>query len=510
MISREEEERKRTIYKAAHAFNRGKIGRREFLRLCGLAGLGFSAHGLLSACAPGAVPAQPAPSPEAKEAAATPPPRTVEEYLKEVGGQFEGTTIRVVSEATPPSRAIDQLTKSEFMPATGINVQWELLPLAQVLEKVSVDAAGGLGSNDVYYLDQAWVARFVNDTIDPRELRETKPNLTFPDYAPDDFLKPLVDHIATFKGKQIGLVCDIPVFIMMYRQDIFDELGLAVPTDFDEYFEVVKAINEAKAPETYGTVGQWKSGHYSLECDWTMWLWASGGSVFNKEGKCVVNDEAGVAALERMAEIQQYMPSGATTWDWSGEAEAVAQGLAGVYIAWGEFFPLYDTPEKSKVVGLMEAADAPQPYSLRTPDETGFEEVPGVSHQGGSVYALSRYSKNPDATWVFLQWATSSDVQTRAAILGGGASPVRQSTFDDPRVEEMKKVAAGTTRHFDATERAIKQFMGTEPHLPTWPEIANNIFAVELGKFTTGGYGSAKEAADAMAKLADEVVGIYG
>jgi multiple sugar transport system substrate-binding protein len=507
MISRQEEERKKTIAKAADLFSRRKISRRDFVKMCGAAGLGFSMNKLMNLGNPRSniynTPLK------ADPAAGEGPAPEVAAWLKDVGSKFKGKTIRIVSEATPPSRAIDELTKSEFMPLTGINVQWELLPLEQVLFKISVDAAGGLGANDVYYEDQAWVARFINDTVDPRDLWAKKPDLAFPNYNPDDFLKPLVDHIVSYKGKWGGLVCDIPIYIMMYRKDIFDELKLQVPTTMDEYMNVVKAINEAKAPNTYGTIGQWKSGHYSLECDWTEWLWTNGGSVFNSEGKSVVNDEKGLAGLEYMLQLGKYMPPGVTTWDWSGQAEAFAQGLGGIYICWGEFFPLYDTPEKSKIVGLAEAADPPKPVSLRKPEECAFEETPGNAHQGGSGYCLSRYSREPDATWVFLQWATSSDVQTRAAIMGGGASPVRQSTFDDPRTKAAAKVQAGTTRHFDVTERAIKGLMGTEPHLTSWSTIANNIFAVELGKLTTGGYKTAKECADVMAKLADQEVGIY-
>jgi multiple sugar transport system substrate-binding protein len=100
--------------------------------------------------------------------------------------------------------------------------------------------------------------------------------------------------------------------------------------------------------------------------------------------------------------------------------------------------------------------------------------------------AVSKFSKNVDAAWVFLQWATSSDITTRASLLGGGATPIRFSNFTDPRIQANNKVVAGTTRHFDVTLDAIQNRMGTEPHLPEWAALSVDSFAVELGKMTTG------------------------
>jgi multiple sugar transport system substrate-binding protein len=112
-------------------------------------------------------------------------------------GRSKGTTIKVVTENTPPGTAISTLMEEQFIPVTGINVEWEVVPLDQVLSKVSVDAAQKLGQNDIYYIDQAWVGRFINDTFDPRELLEQKPDLAYPNYNFADLLEPLVKHIAS-------------------------------------------------------------------------------------------------------------------------------------------------------------------------------------------------------------------------------------------------------------------------------------------------------------------------
>lgn len=483
-----EQDRQQRLYvaKEASKLRRGLINRREFLRRAALAGFGFSSMRYLSGCAaPAPAPSANAVRESAGAASAIEATTDAQKFLRDVGSQFSGTTIRVVSESTPPSRAISTIMQEEFIPLTGINVEWEQLPLDQVLAKVSQDTAGGLGENDVYYWDQAWIGRFVNDGVDPRELMANS-NLAYPNWNFDDFIPTLVENIATYKGQLAAIPYDIPIFIMMYRRDIFEELGLAVPTTMSEYLEVIQAIHEAKAGEgIYGTTGQWKSGHYALQCNWTAWHWAHGAHIFDADEQPAVNSEEGIAAAEYMLELGKYMPPGATTWDWSGEGDSFTQGLAGVYISWGEFFPGFDDPERSQIVGLAEPAPCPQEIALKSKAESGFDETPGISHQGGSSMAISRYSNNVDAAWIFLQWATSSDITTRASILGGGATPIRYSNFTDPRTQENNKVVAGTTRHFDVTLDAIENRMGTEPHLPAWASLSVDSFAVELGKMTT-------------------------
>ena len=123
----------------------------------------------------------------------------------------------------------------------------------------------------------------------------------------------------------------------------------------------------------------------------------------------------------------------------------------------------------------MEAARPPAETKLRSPTEAGFQEVPHIGHQGGSSICLSKYSKNPDAAWIFMQWVCSKDVGARSAL--SAAAPPRSA----PRPTRIRavlaaaKVGPGTTRHFPATEWTINNAMGSEPKLPAWVEIANHI-----------------------------------
>ena len=257
MSAMKDTDAKVAIYRAIEDWRAGRISRRKMLGVLAAAGVALTSRPMLRRSAPSVSAAT------LQEAAATQPEEIVA-FLRDVGGQFRGTTIRVVSEETPPSRAIINLKKEMFEDITGITVNWEVVPLDQVLAKVSQDAASKLGANDIYYFDQAWVGRFINDTYDPRELLDQKPDLAMPNYNIEDFLEPLVRHIAMYGDKMIGFPCDVPIFMYFYRKDIYDELGLQPATTMEEYLENARIINEAKSGEgTYGTVGQMKSGNYA-------------------------------------------------------------------------------------------------------------------------------------------------------------------------------------------------------------------------------------------------------
>jgi multiple sugar transport system substrate-binding protein len=478
-----------------------QISRRDFMRGAGQLGLGMGVLGSGIMRPFGA-------SPAFAQSADLRPSEDVLKWVKEVSAPFKGTTLKLATESTPPSNAINSQLKPFFEEASGMKVEIEVLPLEQVLQKLTLDIASQLGTYDLYYIDQSWAAFTAEDVFDPRELIADKPDLAMPDYNMDDFLPALVDGICKYGERMVGVPYDIPIFIMMYRKDIYEKMGFKAPTSLEEYYEQAAAITTEMGPNMYGATGQMKSGHYSLECDWTAWLWGHGGSIFNTDGKFSGNDERGLEAMEYWTRLHKTMPPGVDGWTWDGQGQSVAQGVAATMMSWGEFFPYFDDPSATKVSGLMEAVRCPPPKNaLRTVNETGFGEIPGVGHQGGSSLAVSKASKNIDPAWIFMQWATSYDTQVLITALGGGTGPTRASVYDDPRIIANRRVGPGTTRHLDVVRETIAKDMGSEPDLPQWAELANDTIPVRLGKYFAGGYGSAKEAMDDIAQAADKVVG---
>ena len=490
-------DRKQYRAKIVDDFVHGRIDRRGFLRGTSALGLGVGALGS------GLVRPQRA---LADGHNMLEPSAEVLKWVRDVCAPFRGTTLRLATESTPPSNAINSQLKQYFEEASGMTVEIEVLPLEQVLQKLTLDIASQLGTYDLYYIDQSWAASVSRDVFDPREQWDASPALQMPDYDMEGFMPALVDGISLYEGRWVGVPYDIPIFIMQYRKDIYDDFGFSAPQTLEEYYEQAKAITEELGPKMYGATGQMKSGHYSLECDWTAWLWGHGGSIFRPDRTFSGNDPEGLEAMEYWTRLWKTMPAGVTGWTWDGQGQSVAQGVAASMMSWGEFFPYFDDPNETKVSGLMAAARCPKPKAMRNVTQTAFGEIPGVAHQGGSSLAVSRNSANPDAAWIFMQWATSYDTQVLITALGGGTGPTRTAVYNDPRIIANRRVGAGTTRHLDVVRESIATDMGSEPDLPQWAELSNDTIPVRLGKYFAGEYGSAKEAMDDIAQAVDRIV----
>jgi multiple sugar transport system substrate-binding protein len=483
----------KNLVEMARNLRAGTIDRRGFIRSAAGAGFGFACARYLARSSPAGRQLAAAEQ-RAEEAPLAPSGLTDDQrhFLRDVGRSFKGTRISVISENTPPGVIIGRMIREEFTPLTGIEVDWQPVPLDQVLAKTVEDtlagAEGTKGTTDIFYWDQAWLARFADESVGVAELLD-KRELAYPGYDFPDFLPNLVDATASYDGRIVGVPFDIPIFIMMYRKDILDTLRLAVPRTMAEYLQVVRAIDEARrGTGVRGTVGQWKTGHFSLQCDASAWMWAHGGHHFNSDNSPDYITEGNARGLRYMLDLGKCMSPDVCGWDWNGQAEAFTQGQAGIVISWSEFFPACDDARHSKVVGLVEPADCPQEEGRLTRAECGFHETPGISRQGGSCLALSRHAPHADAAWIFMQWATSADVTARANAAGAD-TPVRKSNYTDPRVLSRSGVGPGTTRHFAVTRRAIEGRMGTSPHLPAWVALANEVNATELGRLTTGQQG---------------------
>ena len=396
--------------------------------------------------------------------------------------------------------------QGEFTALTGINVEIEIVPLEQVLQKATLDVQGQLGTYDLYYLDQSWMATFAQDTVDPFEKYQSNKELAMPGFNWDDFSKPLVDGISMYDGKMVGIPFDIPIFILMYRKDLFDKHGITVPTTMDEYMAAVKAIDAAERGNgIYGTTGQLKSGHYSLNCDWTAWLWSHGGSIFDKNQMFSGGDADGIAGPRIHARAGRAHAARRQDLDLGRRGPVGEPGHGRHADLLGRVLPGLrrqgqqgrgpdggGAPAQGEEAALARRCRLRRDPAHRPPGRLG----PGASRP--TPRTRTRPGSSCSGSARPTSWRGSR-------LLGGGASPMRLSSFKDPRVLAAAKVGPGTTRHFPAIEWTINNAMGSEPDMPAWAEISNNVIPVELGKLLAGQYGSPQECMDAIKGKADEL-----
>ena len=172
-------------------------------------------------------------------------------------------------------------------------------------------------------------------------------------YAPD--LNPA--QLIEVDGQTVAIAMMINAQHFMYRSDIFEELGLEVPTTYDEVLAAAEVIQEAGVVDyPYGAAFQ--SGWNLAEEFVNMYL-GFGGSFFNDDNTPSVNNEQGVAALEKLKALSAYMDPEYLSSDSAFVRQQFQQGKIAMANLWASGSSSLNDPEESQVVGLIDFAAAP-------------------------------------------------------------------------------------------------------------------------------------------------------
>ncbi|UCE56185.1 MAG: extracellular solute-binding protein [Desulfobacterales bacterium] len=398
---------------------------------------------------------------------------------------WAGRTINVAMVAEPRSDAIAKLA-SEFEKLTGIKVVFHILAYPTLQEKQMVALTQGTGSYDIVHVDCVWVGQYAGEgwTIPVEEfiLRTDRETL-----ALDDFIPAVVSEQGMWEDRIYGLPCIQAVFGLHYRTDIFKKYGTKVPQTWEELRETAKALH-LKEPGVNGITFMGRRG-VQLQCTYDNMLWSFGGEWYDEKYNPTINSKEAVEALEYFKTLIPYAPKGVLTYDWDENARAFAQGNAAMTIQWQNAAPTFYNPEKSKIVGKFE-----------------FTLVPGKKQPAGSIkrtptfggwsLQIPKDSKNKEAAWEFMVWASSRELDSRLAYSQPGS---RFSGLMDPQMQkkyieysgmlEALPIAKGRPRIAayselaDALEVALSEAMtGTKPSKKALDE-ANSKFKFILKKW---------------------------
>jgi len=181
----------------------------------------------------------------------------------------------------------------------------------------------------------------------------------------DDLVRPLDDYVAkygdklqkhqliTVDGKIMAIAFMANAQTLVYRKDVLEELGLEVPTSYEEMLAAAEAIKEKGLME-YPLGGAFKAG-WNLAEEFVNMYMGFGGE-FYKEGtpEVSINNENGVAALEMLKQLSTHMNPDFLTHDSNATSAEWEAGNVALMNMWGSRVD----PLKDDEGSTQEIADA--------------------------------------------------------------------------------------------------------------------------------------------------------
>jgi multiple sugar transport system substrate-binding protein len=357
-----------------------------------------------------------------------------------------------------------------FTELTGIEVEWGNVPFGEFQTLTQQEGATGAGGWDLVTWVDVWGPGLF-DTVEPLDAYIQRDGYDITDF-PEAYLAPGRNK----EGQTVGIPFRGHAFTLFYRKDLYDRLGLKVPTTWAELEANAKAIQDATgvaglAPY-YGV-----SGGQNMFL-WQSLLWSNGGDLFDDKWRPIFNNEAGVEATQRYVDwllVDKIAPPGAVDFNEQAAQADLSQGRSAHFIGWSWMYGNFINPTLTVTDVVGNVAFAPPP---------GWEGK-GKPATYGYIWEVGIYknSRNKDAAWEYLKWLTHPEIEKRVAL--DRTDPrfvnvvvVHKSNMADP---EINKLSNGLQQNM----LAILENARALPMLPEWLQI-QAILEVAINEMANG------------------------
>lgn len=393
---------------------------------------------------------------------------------------FTGQRLSVLMVGHPTTDAVRKALP-DFTAATGIEVDLEVVPEADSVPKMMLEFSAGSGRYDVVEASSIHIQGFVGaEHIAPLDdiAKEYGQFYDEADFVPA-YLKPNV-----VDGKLYGLPLFGESSFLMYRKDLFEQYGIAVPKTFDEIEAAAKTVEEKSNGEIVGITMRGQQGIQGVYI-WASYLWGMGGSFLTADGKSALDTPEAAKALEAFAHVlREYGPVGVANMGWEENRLLFQQGKAAMTLDATVNGAFNEDPAVSTVAENV--GYAPVPMQTTTPKG-------GSSSLAVFNLHVASDSQQKEAAWLFVSWATSKQQQIH-------------SLETDPN-SGVTSLAAMNSEAFNKRYGAFKEAMlaslanGNPQYIPTVPqanELVNNA-GIAVSKVLAG----TTSAADALKEAHD-------
>ncbi|MFB6107437.1 MAG: extracellular solute-binding protein [Haloplanus sp.] len=428
--------------------------------------------------------------------------------------QFSGTTITMGMNVHPYTKATKEFL-GYFEDLTGITVKYNTFPESQLWQKLTLDLNSKSGKYDGFfmglwpvarYYDAGWVQNlktFIND----KDLTD-KGWLHMEDYP-----KGAIDAFSyggTYEGD--GYFTGLPFGIegygcLAYDKPTFEKLGLSEPQSFEDVTHAAKTISESDKTDRAGICSRASSTTLS-SANWATMFRTYGAEWLDYESReATLNSQKGIDSLKTFSTwMGDYGPADVGSFDWYKSNQAMGNGQVGMIYhtpnAFGAWTP--KAVERAEWVPPFEGPDGQDPVAAT------WEWALGIS----------KYSKNPKATWLFLQWANSRVANKLVSVPHWEGQPAyghARSNWLSSQDDYMNKIPKQSW--LDAHEKALSYVPSSPPPVPlqtpqNMDMMSNAAIAMN---YSVTGTKSPKKALDEAApkiteiakKIPDKYIGNY-
>lgn len=277
-------------------------------------------------------------------------------------------------------------------------------------------------------------------------------------------------------GKIFALPKDHDTIALLYNKALFDQAGVAYPTNewtYEDMYEAAKAITEATPDDTYGFALNTSND----QDGWYNYIYAYGGNVVNTEKTDTAIDSAeSKAAMEMVRKLLTVGTPQAVVAE-SGTDSLFQSGKVGMITQGSWMINSFYTAENSKDYAWAEI-----PYCDRNGDGTCQKEE-RWSCYNGLGWAAAANTANADAAASLIEYLCSKDAQVKQAELGvtmagiPGISDAFANAFEGMDVSAFTAVeengtlyARPGTRNSGKWQTPMKQAGG---FLDAWQDVEN-------------------------------------
>ncbi len=209
---------------------------------------------------------------------------------------------------------------------------------------------------------------------------------------------------------------------LYYRKDLLEAAGIEPPETYDELVAAAETLMKANPGMSGWTWPALKD--LVLVNRWVEFLNGYGGTYFDADGKCVMNDEKGLAALTFMKSLfdSGITPKEALTWKEEESQIRFVSGEAIFHTGRQDMMFWLNDPAQSKIV-----------------DKWGFIPMPatepgkGAGFFEGWGFSINKFSDNPEAAAKVLEVMFDFPVQ-KLFNLSQGPVQAHMDVYSDPDV----------------------------------------------------------------------------